>query len=158
LIVDPDDLVGPLLEQTLELHGHEPTLVCDAAGARRHLVTKGTELMLLDISPPMLGGFELLRRVHSSEPNLPIVVLSAAGGQQTLQKCVAAGALFALRKPISCHQLLSVVRELSQCRRAIPELRADPIAGYRRNDVPRKREQIASQPRRARVHEQLELS
>lgn len=71
-------------------------------------------LVLLDLKVPKLDGFEVLRRIRSSERTrfLPVVVLSSSGEEQDLIQSYALGANSYVRKPVSFTEFMDTSRQL----------------------------------------------
>ncbi|MCT0206895.1 ATP-binding protein [Synechococcus sp. CS-1332] len=66
-------------------------------------------LLILDMSMPVVDGFEVLRVIRSSDKPelaaLPIIVLTALAMKGDREKCMEAGATEYLAKPVKLHQL-----------------------------------------------------
>ena len=75
--------------------------------------SQNIDLILLDINLPDIDGYEVARRLRSSEkPNvahLPIIVLTANAMKGDAQKALDAGCDLYLSKPINIFELLEKV-------------------------------------------------
>jgi two-component system, cell cycle response regulator len=60
--------------------------------ARSHLTDPGADCVLLDLGLPDGGGVEAVRRIRSSAPGLPVVVLTGIDDDALAVEAVAAGA------------------------------------------------------------------
>jgi DNA-binding NarL/FixJ family response regulator len=69
------------------------------------------DALVLDIFMPGGGGFEVLAKVASSQPRLPVLVLSSAPEEQLALRALEAGAAGYLNKQAAAEEL---VRALSQ--------------------------------------------
>ena len=72
------------------------------------LEEKAFDLVFMDLQMPVMGGVEaisIIRRRFSPE-QLPVVVLSAAAGQEQPDESIAAGGNHFLEKPIDITELL----------------------------------------------------
>jgi len=98
-----------------------------AKGYHIHQVANGEEaidflrhqipsLLILDMSMPVVDGFEVMRVVRASDkPQLaamPIIVLTALAMKGDLEKCMEAGATEYLAKPVKLHQLDVSIRTI----------------------------------------------
>ncbi len=58
------------------------------------------DVMLLDITMPNMDGIECLQKVRELDPDARVVMLSAIKDEETIQRCLDAGAQSFLQKPI----------------------------------------------------------
>ena len=112
LIVDDDDVIRDTLCELLA-SDHYCLPVGTAEAALRELQARHFDVVLTDMSMPGLSGRELLRRVHSLYPELPVIVISGLSDQDQAQSLIGAGAFDYLLKPFR----LEVVEE--SVRRAV---------------------------------------
>lgn len=114
LIVDDEAPIVELVRFTLE---DEHVRVLEAGDGLEALAVARAEepdLIFLDVQLPRLNGFEVCRRLRL-EPGLEktkIVMLTAAGQVQDLERGRAAGADLYLTKPFSPLRLLTLVSSL----------------------------------------------
>ena len=114
LIVDDEPPIVELVRFTLE---DEQVRVLEAGDGLEALAVARAErpdLIFLDVQLPYLNGFEVCRRLRL-EPrleNTKIVMLTAAGQAQDLERGRAAGADLYLTKPFSPLRLLTLVSSL----------------------------------------------
>lgn len=111
LFVDDDALLRRLVHDMLVRAGFEVSLASSGTegldSARRH----PPDLVLLDVMMPVMGGFEVCRRIRQ-DPRLhamPVVILSAMHGPDLHEKAVAVGADACLTKPFRPDMLLNTV-------------------------------------------------
>jgi two-component system NtrC family sensor kinase len=57
------------------------------------------DLMLLDILMPGINGYEVLKHLKSSKPDLPIIVISALNEMESVTRCLSMGAEDYFQKP-----------------------------------------------------------
>jgi CheY-like chemotaxis protein len=112
LVIDDEPDVRAVLLELLSLSGYSG---CSAAANGRDaleiLSSRATlpKLILLDMTMPVLDGWEFLAE-RSKDPRLipiPVIVISATPGIE--KKAAAAGASAVLRKPVTLEVLLSAV-------------------------------------------------
>ena len=68
-------------------------LIADAVG--RSLI-----LILSDINMPGMSGLEMLPKVRAERPNVPVIMITAYGDENTKRHPIAQGAVGLLTKPI----------------------------------------------------------
>jgi adenylate cyclase len=101
LVVDDEPMNVDLLEQELELLGHDTVSARDGAEALDVLARTPVDLVLLDIMMPVLDGYAVLEQ-RRGDPRLraiPFIVISATGDDASVIRCVEMGAEDYLPKP-----------------------------------------------------------
>ena len=58
------------------------------------------DVVLLDITMPNMDGVECLHRIREIDPEARVVMLSAIKDEETVERCLTAGAASFLQKPI----------------------------------------------------------
>jgi CheY-like chemotaxis protein len=69
------------------------------------------DLVLMDISLPVMDGYEATRRIRTARPTLPIIGLSAHAMQGDDEKARAAGCTDYLTKPVDEDLLLETLKQ-----------------------------------------------
>jgi DNA-binding NarL/FixJ family response regulator len=73
----------------------------------------GIDLLLLDMSMPSISGEDLVARIHTHYPQLPILVLSMHNEIQIAQRALRAGVSGYLTKDRNPETLLSAIRRVA---------------------------------------------
>lgn len=68
------------------------------------------DIVLMDIQMPVMGGHEASRQIHAMSPGLPIIGLTAHVLKEEREKCLAAGMLEHVTKPIDPDKLIAAIR------------------------------------------------
>jgi signal transduction histidine kinase/CheY-like chemotaxis protein len=122
LVADDEQTVLGLIASVLGRAGYEVLLARDGAEALElWLRNESTlDLVVLDLSMPVLGGGEVLRQIRVARPELPVIVQSGYAMLDDLDELARAGPTRLLPKPYSSTQLLAAVRESLRPGRAGP--------------------------------------
>lgn len=108
LIVDDDP---HLLESLCVVFGglYEVTTASSAEEAAVFLGRQETDILLLDVILPGVGGVEFLGNIRGQHPYLPVVMISGAPSMRPVMKALELGASDFIRKPFDIDELRLVV-------------------------------------------------
>ncbi len=124
LVVDDEAGVRASLAGILGDEGYQvDTLETGEAGLAA-LERGRYDLLLLDVWLPQMDGIEVLARVRTLDPDLPVVVISGHGSVETAVKAVRMGAQDFVEKPLSLEKTLLAVKNALKQRRLEVENRA----------------------------------
>jgi two-component system alkaline phosphatase synthesis response regulator PhoP len=111
LVVDDDDNVRRLVTAYLEREGYQVIQAADGAAALRAVEVSAPDLVVLDLMLPGTGGLQVARRISAAR-ELPILMLTARGGEDDVLRGFEAGADDYLIKPFSPRVLVARVRAI----------------------------------------------
>lgn len=111
LIVEDVDLNIDLLSQILE---DDYRLLTARDGAEGVALSEQhrPDLILMDISLPVMDGYEATRRIKAMFPDLPVIGLSANAMPSDAEKARSAGCSDYLTKPVDDELLLQKISAL----------------------------------------------
>ena len=69
------------------------------------------DVVVMDVSMPVLDGVEATRRIHDDLPDLPIVILTMHGDEALRRDAVNAGAAGFLTKDVSMQEVVATVTQ-----------------------------------------------
>ncbi len=131
LVVDDDDTVANVVVSYLERGGHDATRVADGRAALESIQAYPPDLVVLDLMLPEIDGLEVCRRLRSTVPDLPVIMLTALGEAEDRIAGLEVGADDYVTKPFSPRELVlridSVLRRVSGARLQAPLLVAGSI-------------------------------
>lgn len=108
LVVDDDAQERALLDDTLSDRGFEVVTVGDGGAAVRKAEEFAPDLILLDLSLPVLDGFEVLEEIKKRKVATRVIMFS--GVYMSLDvavKCIKSGACDFLTKPTDLQDLIN---------------------------------------------------
>ena len=93
LLVEDNDMNRDMLSRRLQRKGHEVLLAADGMQAILMAESEAPDLILLDMSLPVIDGWEAARRLKASPSTarVPIVALTAHAMAGDREKALAAG-------------------------------------------------------------------
>ncbi|MCR2821659.1 response regulator transcription factor [Lederbergia panacisoli] len=110
LIVEDEEKIARLLEIELTSEGYETEKVYDGMEGFAIFQKEKWDLILLDVMLPGLSGIELLRRIRSTELNIPVILLTAKDSVEDKVAGLDLGANDYITKPFQIEELLARIR------------------------------------------------
>ncbi|WPL12553.1 Autoinducer 2 sensor kinase/phosphatase LuxQ [Thiorhodovibrio litoralis] len=128
-ILAVDDVELNLLVLT-DLLGHRGAQVTTAVNGEDALAqlsaAPGTfDLVLMDVQMPVMDGYEAARRIRERWPKLPVIGLTAHAMSEERERCLNAGMVAHLTKPINMDALVAAI---GNCRADIAHQDNNPVA------------------------------
>lgn len=116
LIVDDQALVRKAVRQLLESEGGWH--ICGEAADGKDALTKTNTLhpdvVVMDLSMPVMGGLEATREIHQSDPRVQVLILTLYDLPNLLETVQEAGAQGCVLKSNSFRDLVPAVASLSR--------------------------------------------
>jgi CheY-like chemotaxis protein len=114
LLAEDDALVLAVLGEVLEAEGYRVVQAPNGAAALARARRRHIDVLLTDLDMPLLDGAGLIRRLWSTRPGLPVVVMSGRlppdGGWSLADGAAAPFAVLA--KPFPPAQLIATLRRV----------------------------------------------
>ncbi|MGA9836419.1 MAG: sigma-54 dependent transcriptional regulator [Gemmatimonadaceae bacterium] len=121
VICDDEMLIRLWLSEHLADAGIRTEAVADGAALVAALTREAADLVLLDLRLPDSSGMDLLARIKTLDPTLPVIMMTAYGEVETAVAAVRAGAHHFLEKPIVLSELILLIQQALDTR----QLRSD---------------------------------
>ena len=118
LVVDDDRDTRGMLKLVLETEGYLADLAADGFAALRAVDARAPDCVVLDVMLPGLDGHAVLRKIRATRPSLPVVMLTAAAGDEHAWRAWTEGVDYFLAKPFDVDELLRFLTYLFTGRRA----------------------------------------
>ena len=112
LAVEDDELNRMVLREMLENEG--ATLVLAENGVQALACLEKADpmsfdIVIMDVQMPEMDGYEATGRIHSIAPGLPVIGLTAHAMEEERERCLAAGMVDHVTKPIDIGNLVDVL-------------------------------------------------
>jgi DNA-binding response OmpR family regulator len=109
LVIEDDLAIRRGLRDALRHEGYGVLEAGDAVEGQRLALTAEAGLVLLDLVLPGGNGLGVLERIREARPSLPVIVLTARGGEDDRVRGLRLGADDYVVKPFSIRELLARV-------------------------------------------------
>lgn len=117
LVVDDDQGMARSLAELLAQEGHTAVAAFSVAEARERLEAESFDLVLTDVRMPGGGGIALLRASRDSDPERPVIMMTAFATVESAVGAINDGAYDFLIKPIDPNELSLTTRRAIEKRR-----------------------------------------
>jgi two-component system nitrogen regulation response regulator GlnG len=124
-LVDDDASIRWVLERALRQGGMAPTAFDHADSALAALRRDRPDVLITDIRMPGRSGLELLTEIHESQPELPVIVMTAHSDLDSAVAAYQGGAFEYLPKPFDIDQAVDLVRRAAQQKERVEEVNTE---------------------------------
>jgi len=116
LLVEDNEMNRDMLSRRLERKGHEVLIAVDGQEAIAMTREHRPAVVLMDMSLPVLDGWEATRRLKADESTrgIPVIALTAHALPAERDRALEAGCVAFETKPIDFPRLLAVMESVSR--------------------------------------------
>jgi DNA-binding NtrC family response regulator len=151
LVVDDEPRMAELVAMALARGGYDCESCLSGEAALAALDARGADAVVTDWKMPQMDGLELLRQLHSRQPQLPVILLTAYASIPSAVAAMREGAFDYVTKPFDNDELRSLVA------RALEMTRLERENRYLRQELGSRYAPEAMVAESARSRELLEL-
>ncbi|HEY2940868.1 MAG TPA: sigma-54 dependent transcriptional regulator, partial [Vicinamibacteria bacterium] len=119
LVVEDKESLRGMLRKTLEARGYSVEESADAYEARRKVQASRFLVVLTDLRLPAGSGFDVLQASKESDPQAPVIVMTAFGTVDEAVRAMKEGATDFLTKPVDTEHLLLVLERAMERQRLL---------------------------------------
>ena len=114
VLAEDEPQIARLVEFKLKKEGYEVTWKENGEEALASIKEEKPDLILLDVMMPVMGGYEVLRRLKEDEnlKSIPVVMLTARAQERDVVKGIDLGAEDYISKPFHPAELLARVKRI----------------------------------------------
>lgn len=110
LLIDDETIVQEVLGKLLRDSGYAVTTAGTAEEGLARFEPGPFAVVLLDLMLPDEGGLEVLRRIKETDPDQPVILITAFGTIETAVQAMKLGAYDFVTKPFKNEEVLLVIR------------------------------------------------
>ncbi|KXH83961.1 response regulator [Sporosarcina sp. HYO08] len=112
LIVDDQSGIRLLLDEVFRREGYKTKLASNGIEAIKSVEEEVPDCVLLDMKMPGLDGIEVLKRLKSDRPELPVIMMTAYGEIELTDDALKIGADKYFTKPFDIYEVRDAVNEI----------------------------------------------
>ncbi|MFH1115374.1 MAG: sigma-54 dependent transcriptional regulator [Pseudomonadota bacterium] len=138
LVVDDEPSMREFLEIMLSQEGYYVNTASDGVQGLKSYKLEEPDLVLTDVKMPVMNGLDLIREIHSLDPEIPIIAITAYACVDDALRAVKEGAYDYVSKPFEIEDLRIIIRnalETRRLRRENIELRRSIEAKYQFGEI-----------------------
>jgi signal transduction histidine kinase/ActR/RegA family two-component response regulator len=113
LVVDDEAAVRTLLKAIIERRGYSVVMAADGAQAVAIFEREydKIDLIVLDLTMPVMSGEETFRELQRIRPNIPVLLSSGFNESEAVQRFSGKGLAGFVQKPYAAGQLAAIIRQ-----------------------------------------------
>ncbi|HKL84802.1 MAG TPA: sigma-54 dependent transcriptional regulator [Treponemataceae bacterium] len=119
LVIDDEKNIRTGLATALELDGYEVLMASNGTEGLDMALHNDVDLVITDLRMPGVSGEDVLRRVTSETPGVPVIVLTGHGTVENAVDAMRSGAYDFLTKPLNLDRLSLLVKRALQNRELV---------------------------------------
>ncbi|MCZ6607164.1 MAG: PAS domain-containing protein [Alphaproteobacteria bacterium] len=139
LVVDDEEVIAEELAEYLGRKGYDVATAGSGLEALELHRSRPADIVITDLLMPEMDGNELIRRLHRTDPDLPIMVVTGHTTFGEEKESVTEGASLVLKKPISLRELSDALSDMvryQRCGIALPWAKTETLADGSRPKTP----------------------
>jgi len=113
LLVDDEEEFVSTLAERLEIRGFVTEVATSGDMAISAVQDKNFDIVVLDLMMPGIGGLEVMEKIKSMYPDMPIILLTGHGSAKEGMEGLELGAFDYLMKPLDIDELILKIGEAS---------------------------------------------
>lgn len=114
LLVEDNEMNRDMLSRRLMRKGFEVVIAVDGAEGVEMSTSKAPDLILMDMSLPVLDGWQATKKIKASSQtrHIPVIAMTAHAMAGDREKCLAVGCDDYDTKPVEFPRLLNKIKNL----------------------------------------------
>ena len=116
LVVDDETGILDSLNILLRNEGFAPHLAHGGKAGLERIAEMSPDIVLTDIRMPNVSGVEILAAARQSDPDVPVILMTAQATLQSAMQAVNEGAFYYIQKPFRNDELIAILRRAAEHR------------------------------------------
>ncbi len=116
LVVDDEENIRELLRESLEDEGYRVNVAKNGQEAVEKVRALNPDTVLMDVKMPVMSGMDAFLKIKESQPDLPVIFLTAFGSSDLAISAMKSGAYDYLTKPFDIDEVRIKVKRALELR------------------------------------------
>ena len=112
ILVDDDKHAVETLSKLLSEDGYEVVVCFNGKEAIKKMELNKYDVIITDLRMPEIGGLELLKNIKKTDPELPVIIVTAFGEVGSYLDAFVKGAYDYINKPINYEELIRLLEAI----------------------------------------------
>ena len=121
LVIDDQEAIRNALSNILEYEKHSVEVAKSGYEGIEMLQSGNYDAILCDIKMPQMDGIEVLEKIHETNPDLPIIMITGHGSVETAVEALKKGAYDFIEKPLDLNRLIVSIRNALEKKKIVKE-------------------------------------
>jgi len=121
LVVDDEQIVVNLVEDTLTDEGYDVTTSVSALEAIELVKQQPFDFILTDIRMPEMNGIELVKEIHTVAPTIGVIFMTGYANLDTAKQAIKEGAYDYIMKPFELSEIRQAIGRAVEAKRSAAE-------------------------------------
>jgi DNA-binding NtrC family response regulator len=121
LLIEDDSGITDTLKRVLVEENYAVEIEKRGDDGLERAAAESFHVVITDLKLPGIGGLEIVRRLHATQPRLPIILVTAFGTTDTAIEAMKYGAYDYVLKPFNIPQLIELVGKAADSNRRMSE-------------------------------------
>jgi DNA-binding response OmpR family regulator len=114
LLVDDEREFIQTLSERLLMRDMGSAVAYDGESALNLIKDDEPEVIIVDLKMPGVDGFDVLRKVKATRPQIEVIILTGHGSEEDRQLCMDLGAFAYLQKPLDINELSDTIQQANE--------------------------------------------
>ena len=114
LLVDDEREFIQTLSERLMMRDMGSAVAYDGESALKLIKDDEPEVIIVDLKMPGIDGFDVLRKVKETHPEIEVIIVTGHGSEEDRRLCMDLGAFAYLQKPLDINALSETIQEANE--------------------------------------------
>ena len=114
LVLDDEANLRKVLAAMLRRDGFDVTVAVDGEQGLAEFTKNGADIVVTDLVMPKVGGLEVLKAINVTDPDVPVIIITAHGTVDSAVEAIKLGAFDYITKPFDQAELSAVIRKAAK--------------------------------------------
>lgn len=116
LVIDDESAILETTRILFRTEGYDVHVALGGKAGLERIAELRPDVVISDVRMPGVGGLEILSAARATDPDMPVILMTAQATLQSAMQAVNEGAFYYIQKPFRNDELLAIVRRAADVR------------------------------------------